>query len=125
MNVRSPNVPPLEGDTGLLGAQIGKEVTLPHHRDIDVNRKPLNLDLVPSPKGRRTSQTILILILNKSPTKKKSRETFKEESSWLVYSSDSNHELLLVFFSVFQGFRPASQTDFPHSYEQSASECFV
>ena len=124
-SARNPNVPKEEEDKAFQGELPEEEDTLHLHQDGGGRKTQSNQVPAPSNLRRtniRTTPPTTMLLIRK---KKRFRETSKEESSWLVYSSYSNHELLRGVFSLFQGGYSAGAPDFVYSYEQGQSECLV
>ena len=117
MSARNPNDHRPDEDKERLAEPTDEVATPLHPRVAGAHRMMLSQVPVLFNQDWRTKPTTPLLSTNKPQKKKKFRETFMEESSWLVYSSYSNHELLRSFFSLLQNFRPACQTDFPHLNE--------
>ena len=100
MNARSPNDHKLKEDKAPLVGSTDVADTPP--RPLAAGDLKMRLNLVPVLYNReRKIKPKKPTTTNKPPMKKKFWETSKEELSWLVYSSYSNHELLRSVFGVF------------------------
>ena len=101
MNVRNLNVPKEDGDKERQEESTEEEdILLPRLGDGD-RKTRLNQVPVQSSRGPRSKQMSPPTMPTRIMTKKRFRETYKEESSWLVHSSYSNRELLRGIFGMF------------------------
>ena len=84
-----------------LGELTDVAVTLLHPQAAGDQKMQLSRVLVLCILVRKTKRKTPPTTTNKALKKNKFRETSNDKSSWLVYSSYSNHELLHSFFRVF------------------------